>query len=364
MRQKSGPVREPAEQVVKDIRRATRRHFSAEEKIRIVLEGLRGEDSIAELCRREGIVQNLYYRWSKEFLEAGKKRLAGDTARAATSDEVKDLRREASRAEGGRGRADPREPSAQKKRDGGWGGRRMRYPASEKLEIIRLVEQSHLPVRRTLEKLGIPQGDLLSLVRSLSEPAGRKPSTIARPGRIASGTASPTMSASGSSTWRWTSRRLSPRELGRALHRHRKLLCVGSFGLSPAEGARSDRQPGLHRHQGGRRVQGQDHGAQPALADRLHLSQGHRLGLVLSVDRPRRLLALHHRLEAVHDDEGRGCHRHARPGAARLRGSIRPGSFTGRGSCQTTAPATSRPTWPNGSTARTWTTSAARPITP
>jgi len=89
-------VRSPAEEVVKDIRRATRRHFSAEEKIRVVLEALRGEESIAELCRREGIVQNLYYRWSKEFLEAGKKRLAGDTARAATSDEVKDLRREAS----------------------------------------------------------------------------------------------------------------------------------------------------------------------------------------------------------------------------------------------------------------------------
>src|SRR6267378_1418534 len=94
MRQKSVPARAPAEQVVKDIRRATRRHFSAEDKIRIVLEGLRGEESIAELCRREGIVQNLYYRWSKEFLEAGKKRLAGDTARAATSDEVRDLRRE------------------------------------------------------------------------------------------------------------------------------------------------------------------------------------------------------------------------------------------------------------------------------
>ena len=96
MRQKSGPARAPAEQVVREIRWTTRRHFSAEDKIRIVLEGLRGEDSIAELCRREGIVQNLYYRWSKEFLEAGKKRLAGDTARAATSDEVKDLRREAS----------------------------------------------------------------------------------------------------------------------------------------------------------------------------------------------------------------------------------------------------------------------------
>ena len=95
MRQKSGPVKESAEKVVKDIRRATRRHFSAEDKIRIVLEGLRGEESIAELCRREGIVQNLYYRWSKDFLEAGKKRLAGDTVREATSDEVKGLRTEA-----------------------------------------------------------------------------------------------------------------------------------------------------------------------------------------------------------------------------------------------------------------------------
>src|SRR6478672_8203956 len=95
MGQQSERVKEPAEQVIKEIRRATRRQFSAEEKIRIVLSGLRGEDSIAELCRREGIVQNLYYRWSKEFLEAGKRRLAGDTARAATSDEVRDLRREA-----------------------------------------------------------------------------------------------------------------------------------------------------------------------------------------------------------------------------------------------------------------------------
>ena len=95
MRQRSGRTKEPAEKVVRDIRRATRRRFSAEEKIRIVLEGLRGEDSIAELCRREGIAQSLYYSWSKEFLEAGKKRLAGDSAREASSGEVKDLRREA-----------------------------------------------------------------------------------------------------------------------------------------------------------------------------------------------------------------------------------------------------------------------------
>jgi transposase len=95
MKQKTGPQKPAAEQVIKDIRRATRKHHSAEDKIRIVLEGLRGEESIAALCRREGIAESLYYSWSKEFLEAGKKRLAGDTARAATSDEVKVLRREA-----------------------------------------------------------------------------------------------------------------------------------------------------------------------------------------------------------------------------------------------------------------------------
>jgi transposase len=89
MRQKAGPQKPAAEHVIKDIRRATRKHHSAEDKIRIVLEGLRGEESIAALCRREGIAESLYYTWSKEFLEAGKKRLAGDTARAATSDEVK-----------------------------------------------------------------------------------------------------------------------------------------------------------------------------------------------------------------------------------------------------------------------------------
>ncbi len=88
--------RSSTERTVRDIRRATRRNYSAEEKIRIVLEGLRGEDSTAELCRREGINTNIYYRWSKEFLEAGKKRLAGDTAREATSDEVKNLRAESS----------------------------------------------------------------------------------------------------------------------------------------------------------------------------------------------------------------------------------------------------------------------------
>ena len=95
MRQKSSPPETPSERLVRDIRRATRKQYSAEEKIRIVLDGLRGEVSIAELCRREGIAESLYYSWSKEFLEAGKRRLSGDTARAATSSEVKDLRRQA-----------------------------------------------------------------------------------------------------------------------------------------------------------------------------------------------------------------------------------------------------------------------------
>ena len=81
MKRKSGPDKAPAEQVLKDIRRQTRRQYSAEEKIRIVLEGLRGEENISELCRREGIAASMYYGWSKEFLEAGKRRLAGDTTR-------------------------------------------------------------------------------------------------------------------------------------------------------------------------------------------------------------------------------------------------------------------------------------------
>jgi transposase len=83
-----------SEKLVKDIRRRTRKKYSSEEKIRIVLEGMRGEESIAELCRREGLNQNVYYRWSKEFLEAGKQRLTGDIKREANSSEVTDLKKE------------------------------------------------------------------------------------------------------------------------------------------------------------------------------------------------------------------------------------------------------------------------------
>lgn len=151
---KSKHSKAPAGAEVKDIRRATRKQYSAEEKIRIVLEGLRGEDSIAELCRREGIAQGVYYKWPKDFMEAGKRRLAGDTSRSANTDEVRDLRREA---------RDLKEVVAEqtlemrllKKSMIGRGRRRMRYPASEKLEIIRLVEKSHLLAKRTLDRLGV-----------------------------------------------------------------------------------------------------------------------------------------------------------------------------------------------------------------
>jgi len=95
MRQTPERHQDAADKTVKDIRRKTRKRYSSEEKIRIVLAGLRGEDTIAELCRQEGISQGIYYSWSKEFLEAGKKRLAGDTTREANTGEVKALRREA-----------------------------------------------------------------------------------------------------------------------------------------------------------------------------------------------------------------------------------------------------------------------------
>jgi transposase-like protein len=145
MSMKSG-TRSATEKVVQDIRRRTRRQHSSEEK----------SASCWKLCRREGIAQSLCYSWSKEFLKAGKKRLAGDTARQATSSEVKDLRAEAATLK--EAVADlTLENQLIKKACSELGRRRMRYPALEKLAIIRLVERSHLPTKRTLEKLGIPR---------------------------------------------------------------------------------------------------------------------------------------------------------------------------------------------------------------
>ena len=88
------PKKKSSDSIIKEIKRKSRRKFSSEEKIRIVIEGLKGEDSITGICRREGIAPALYYRWSKDFIEAGKKRLNGDTQREANTSEVNDLRKE------------------------------------------------------------------------------------------------------------------------------------------------------------------------------------------------------------------------------------------------------------------------------
>ncbi|WP_111735908.1 IS3 family transposase [Roseovarius amoyensis] len=157
MNKKPGTSKDSADKLVRNIRRKTRQTYSAEEKIRIVLAGLRGEESISALCRREGIAESLYYSWSKEFLEAGKRRLSGDTARQATSPEVKDLRSESLALKECVADLTLENRLLKKKHDRGWGVRGMRYPASEKLEIIRTVEGSHLPTKLTLDMLGIPR---------------------------------------------------------------------------------------------------------------------------------------------------------------------------------------------------------------
>jgi transposase-like protein len=157
MNKKSGTSKAAADKLVKTIRRKTRQTYSSEEKIRIVLAGLRGEETISVLCRREGISESLYYSWSKEFLEAGKRRLSGDTARQATSPEVEELRSEATALKECVADLTLENRLLKKKHDRGWGVRGMRYPASEKLEIIRTVEGSHLPAKQTLDMLGIPR---------------------------------------------------------------------------------------------------------------------------------------------------------------------------------------------------------------
>ena len=173
MRQQTRASKEPAEKVVQDIRRATRKHYSAEEKIRIVWKVSVAMTVSPSSAAARGSSRTFITAGGKTFSRRGKSdwlaiRPGRDVGRGqgpASRDQ---------RAEGSRGRTDPRKSSAQKKRDGGWGGRHMRYPASEKLEIIRLVEEFALPVRRTLEKVGIPR-HLLPLVRSVP---GRWPEAL------------------------------------------------------------------------------------------------------------------------------------------------------------------------------------------
>ncbi|MDO7609037.1 MAG: IS3 family transposase [Loktanella sp.] len=157
MMKKPTPSKDAADKLVKSIRRKTRQTYSAEEKIRIILAGLRGEESLSVLCRREGIAESLYYSWSKEFLEAGKRRLSGDTARQATSPEVKYLRSEALALKECVADLTLENRLLKKKHDRGWGEHGMRYSASEKLELIRTVEGSHLPTKKTLDMLSIPR---------------------------------------------------------------------------------------------------------------------------------------------------------------------------------------------------------------
>ena len=235
----------------------------------------------------------MYYGWSKES-EAGKRRLAGDTARAATSDEVKDLPRGAS-LEGGRGRSHPRNRLL-KKHDRGWGRRGMRYSASDKIEIHPAGRAIAWAARRALEKLGIPRS---SFYRWYDRYQGGGPEALAdRPSRpdrvwnripeairsqIARLSAGSTRAQLRGNAVRFTDEAeyfVSEASVYRLLKAHDLITSSG-----------------LHRHQSGRGIQGQDHGAQPALANRLHLSQDHGMGWYY-LDRAGRLLALHYRLES------------------------------------------------------------------
>ena len=194
----------------------------------------------------------------------------------------------------------------------------MRYPASEKLEIIRLVEQSHLPVRRTLAQIRIPRS---TFYRWCDQYQTGGPEALddrsPRPDRVWNRI--PDDVRARIITLALDQPELSPRELAvRFTDVERYFVSEASvYRLLKAHDLITS--PAFITMEGGGRVQEQDDRAEPALADRLHLSEGDRLGLVLSVNDPRRLLALHHRLEAVHHDEGRGRHRHVGAGSAGFR---------------------------------------------
>ena len=148
-----------SEKIIKGIRRRTRTKYSSEEKIRIVLDGIQGEISPAELCCRESISSNLYYRWSKDFLAAGKKRLQGDTVREASTQEVSELKKENEQLK--QLVAEIALKNRVLKKKSAWHGfqwsRYMRISASEKLEIIRILEELELSARQTLIELGVPR---------------------------------------------------------------------------------------------------------------------------------------------------------------------------------------------------------------
>src|SRR4051794_26801093 len=184
----------------------------------------------------------------------------------------------------------------------------MRYPASEKLEIIWLVEQSHLPVRRTLETLGIPRATFYrwyDLYQSGGpEALCDRPSRPSRVwNRIPDEVRSQIISLA------LEEPELSPRELAVRFTDERRYFVSEASVYRLLKAHDLITSPAVHRDQGGRGVQGQDYRAQPAVADGLHLPEGHGLGLVLSLDRARRLLTLHRRLETVRYDAGQRRYR-------------------------------------------------------
>ncbi|CAO4139999.1 hypothetical protein LPLAFNJD_LOCUS579 [Methylorubrum aminovorans] len=247
MKLSSGLVRKPAEAVIKDIRRAKRRQFSSEEKIRIVLEGLRGEDSIADLCRREGIASSMYYGWSNEFLDAGKKRLAGDTARAATADEVKDLRLGASALKEVVADLVLENRLLKKKHERGWERRGMRYPAPEKLEVTRLVEQSLAGARHPGQAQRHPS-HVLPLVRRL--PVRRPRGSGRSPLATKPGVEPPAHGGSRADRRTHAGRAVTqPARAGGTLHRRAAVLRLQSHRLPPTQSSGSGHQPGLYRRQ-------------------------------------------------------------------------------------------------------------------
>ncbi len=278
-----------------------------------MLDGLKGEDSIAELCRREGIAQSLYYSWPKEFLEAGKKRLAGDTARAATSTEVKDLRRES---------RDLKEVVAEqalelrllKKHDRGWGKRRMRYSASEKLEIIRLGEGSHLPAKRRRDKLRAPKTTFYRWYdRSLAGGPEALKDRTPRPSRVWNRIPEPVREKIEVLALKKSD--LSPRELAMQSTDTEKyfvseasvyrILKAYDLITSPAYVVVSAADEFRYKT---------TRPNQPWQTDFIYLK-----GLVLSVDDPGQFQPIHHRLETLQDDEYGRRDQHSGPGAASFR---------------------------------------------
>ena len=238
----------------------------------------------------------------------------------------------------------------------------MRYPASEKLEIIRTVETSHLPVRRTLDKIGIPKTTFYAWLDRYA--AGgfdaledRKPRPKRVWNRIPDEIRDKVIERA------LEEPELSPREVAVAFtDAERTFVSEASvYRILKAEGLVTS--PAFIVMKAADRVRQPDHRDQPALADRLHLPQGHRLGLVLSVDRARRLLSLHRRLEALHHDERRRRHRHARARLAGLRARSGRRRSAADGCSLTTARPTSPTICPNGSRTRACGTPAESPTT-